>query len=71
MIIECPEREKSTKKKAQKETKHKNEGLLRGTERQRGETQSLIYQFNESGNDRNNCGAASPLKSIAWRFMVH
>lgn len=36
-----------------------------------GETQSLIYQFNESGNDRNNCGAASPLKSIAWRFMAH
>lgn len=35
-----------------------------------GGRQCIIYQFNEPGNDRNNRGAALPLKSIAVRFMM-
>lgn len=62
-------------KRASKESTERNKARKRGSaQRHRkaeGETQRLIYQFNESGNDRNNCGAASPLKSIAWRFMAH
>ena len=31
---------------------------------------SAIHQFNEDDDDRNNWGAASALKSIAWLFMA-
>lgn len=56
---------------ARKKARGKKKEFLFRDRAAEGKTQRLIYQFNESGNDRNNWGAASPLKSIAWRFMAH
>lgn len=39
-------------------------------ERQKGEKASAIHKFNEVDVDRNNCGDASALKSIARLFMA-